>query len=181
MLGASPPEGALRLEIVGSDSSSATNGSSVASVAGKNRLPANPCAESGPEATRHAHAAKSETSVRLNVIVLFPCIGFSIVSILGIDGAGRSPRQAVRQTSLTELRTIRPGADVVRCDFIAVDFHHLLPGGREAHAQHVWTTTSQNPRSSTTATKSAKPADSSFLASDSLSNPSISNSVCLAS
>src|SRR2546421_6122646 len=38
-----PSSGATMLEIVGSDSSSAMNGSSVESVAGKKRLPAKPC------------------------------------------------------------------------------------------------------------------------------------------
>ena len=42
-----PSSSVLRLETVGSDSSSATNGSSVASVAGKNRLPAKPWAFAG--------------------------------------------------------------------------------------------------------------------------------------
>ena len=42
-----PSSSVLRLDTVGSDSSSATNGSSVASVAGKNRFPANPCALAG--------------------------------------------------------------------------------------------------------------------------------------
>ncbi len=39
-----PPSGVTMLETVGSESSSATNGSSVVSVAGKNLLPAKPCA-----------------------------------------------------------------------------------------------------------------------------------------
>src|SRR5438876_471913 len=43
--------------MVGNDNSSATNGSSVASVAGKNRFPANPCAETGSVATRLEDAA----------------------------------------------------------------------------------------------------------------------------
>ena len=40
-----PPSGVTMLETVGSESSSATNGSSVVSVAGKNLLPAKPCAD----------------------------------------------------------------------------------------------------------------------------------------
>ena len=43
--GASSLAGVLIVEIVGSDSSSATKGSSVVSVAGKNRFPAVPCAK----------------------------------------------------------------------------------------------------------------------------------------
>ncbi len=57
--GSSSSPGNLRLEIVGSDSSSATNGSSVASVAGKKRLPANPCPEAGAVTTRPLHIAAS--------------------------------------------------------------------------------------------------------------------------
>jgi hypothetical protein len=46
------------LETVGSDSSSLTNGSSVESVAGKNLLPAKPCAEAVSRVTsRTANAA----------------------------------------------------------------------------------------------------------------------------
>src|SRR6266550_2924169 len=40
-----PPSGVTMRETVGSENSSATNGSSVESVAGKNLLPAKPCAE----------------------------------------------------------------------------------------------------------------------------------------
>jgi hypothetical protein len=48
---------------VGNDSSSATNGSSVASVAGKNRFPANPCAEAGSVATRLEDVASTASNV----------------------------------------------------------------------------------------------------------------------
>src|SRR5258706_1519242 len=47
--------------MVGSESSSATNGSSVTSVAGKNRFPANPCAKTGPFAARQTHATRKNT------------------------------------------------------------------------------------------------------------------------
>jgi hypothetical protein len=50
--------------MVGNESSSATNGSSVTSVAGKNRFPANPCAEAGSVATRQVLAASKISAIR---------------------------------------------------------------------------------------------------------------------
>jgi hypothetical protein len=50
--------------MVGNDSSSATNGSSVTSVAGKNRFPANPCAKAGSVATRQVLAASKISGIR---------------------------------------------------------------------------------------------------------------------
>src|ERR1700730_8932976 len=50
--------------MVGNESSSATNGSSVTSVAGKNRFPANPCAKTGPVATRQVLAASKISGIR---------------------------------------------------------------------------------------------------------------------
>ena len=60
--------GCLLYAIVGNDNSSATNGSSVASVAGKNRFPANPCAETGSVATRLEAAASTASNGTLIVI-----------------------------------------------------------------------------------------------------------------
>jgi hypothetical protein len=50
--------------MVGNESSSATNGSSVTSVAGKNRFPANPCAKAGSVATRKVLAASKISGIR---------------------------------------------------------------------------------------------------------------------
>src|SRR5260370_8895973 len=54
--GSSPLAGVLIVEIVGSDNSSATKGSSVTSVAGKNRFPARPCAKAASAAMTDASA-----------------------------------------------------------------------------------------------------------------------------
>src|SRR5471030_2168082 len=62
--GESPLAAVFRRDTVGSESSSATNGSSVARVAGKNRLPANPCAKADSvtvvPAKAHAKASKKD-------------------------------------------------------------------------------------------------------------------------
>src|SRR5437773_1658079 len=60
--------GCLLYAIVGNDNSSATNGSSVASVAGKNRFPANPCAEAGSPAARLRSAARRAIWPRPNAV-----------------------------------------------------------------------------------------------------------------
>ncbi len=64
--GSSPLAGILRLSIVGSDNSSATNGSSVASVAGKKRLPARPCAAAGSADRTTIAAATSVSGVAID-------------------------------------------------------------------------------------------------------------------
>src|SRR5215831_12785555 len=51
-----PSSGATMLDTVGSESSSLTNGSSVVSVAGKNLLPAKPCAHAAVGITNKAEA-----------------------------------------------------------------------------------------------------------------------------
>src|ERR1700674_1748462 len=50
--------------MVGNESSSATKGSSVTSVAGKNRFPANPCANARSVATRQVLAASKVSGIR---------------------------------------------------------------------------------------------------------------------
>src|SRR5690349_11447245 len=65
--GSSPFAPVFLLETVGSDSSSATNGSSVARVAGKKRLPAKPCAQTGPVAAKLAQATISAQRAPLEV------------------------------------------------------------------------------------------------------------------
>ena len=63
-LAGSSPEAVVRTdETVGSDSSSETNGSSVAIVAGKNRLPASPCAS--PLAGQADNAIAKVAPIRL--------------------------------------------------------------------------------------------------------------------
>src|SRR5262245_10247378 len=59
-------------DTVGSESSSATNGSSVATVAGKNRFPANPCAN--PFVGTPAHAIAAATPMQLQRNVNLPMI-----------------------------------------------------------------------------------------------------------
>src|SRR5207249_933652 len=63
--------GSLRLEIVGSDSSSATKGSSVANIAGKKRLPAKPWPSAGATAT--SVAARAVAANRLRCRAERPC------------------------------------------------------------------------------------------------------------
>src|SRR5450755_14717 len=60
--GPSSPAGALMDEIVGNDSSSATKGSSVVRVAGKNRFPAKPCAKAAPVTAADA-SARADISI----------------------------------------------------------------------------------------------------------------------
>src|SRR6266567_471167 len=62
--GESPLAGCLLYAIVGKDSSSATNGSSITSVAGKNCFPASPCARAGSVATRQVLAASKISGIR---------------------------------------------------------------------------------------------------------------------
>src|SRR6185437_1621115 len=78
--GSSPLAGFFCQLIVGSDSSSATNGSSVASVAGKNRLPAKPCARLVSGATRQSAATSAARA-----------IGWTLISAppVGIEGDDR--------------------------------------------------------------------------------------------
>src|SRR3954465_6531780 len=64
--GSSPSARDFVLETVGSDSSSATNGSSVASVAGKKRLPAKPCASAASVAAN----ASAQTSAHEQILVI---------------------------------------------------------------------------------------------------------------
>src|SRR5437016_2957648 len=68
--GASPLAGVLMVEIVGSDNSSATNGSSVASVAGKNRFPAIPCAKAASAEATHASAPATPYSDRFRLAMI---------------------------------------------------------------------------------------------------------------
>jgi hypothetical protein len=58
--GSSPLALNFCVETVGSESSSATNGSSVTSVAGKNRLPAKPWAKAASLAARHVHHSRKQ-------------------------------------------------------------------------------------------------------------------------
>src|SRR5262249_2725710 len=62
--GSSPLAGNFCVETVGSDSSSATKGSSVTSVAGKKRLPANPCPNAGSQAHQLAQSASQGNDAR---------------------------------------------------------------------------------------------------------------------
>src|ERR1700681_4421463 len=68
--GASPLAGVLMVEIVGSDNSSATNGSSVASVAGKNRFPAITCAKAASAVATHASAATTPYGDRFRLALI---------------------------------------------------------------------------------------------------------------
>src|SRR6202171_3017810 len=68
---ASPLAGVLIVEIVGSDSSSATNGSSVVSVAGKNRFPEVPCAKAASAVATHANAAPTMYSDGFRLLMIF--------------------------------------------------------------------------------------------------------------
>src|SRR5712691_5614018 len=61
--GSAPLAAVFVLETVGSDSSSATKGSSVASVAGKKRLPAKPCAKAVSAALKPARAQANIASL----------------------------------------------------------------------------------------------------------------------
>src|ERR1700681_528191 len=69
--GASPLAGVLMVEIVGNDNSSATNGSSVASVAGKNRFPAVPCAKATSAVATHASAAPTMYIDGFRLLMIF--------------------------------------------------------------------------------------------------------------
>src|SRR5438132_9907871 len=62
--------GCLLYAIVGSDNSSATNGSSVASVAGKNRFPAIPCAKAASAVATHASAATTPYGDRFRLVMI---------------------------------------------------------------------------------------------------------------
>src|SRR5712671_5383300 len=67
---ASPLAGVLMVEIVGSDNSSATNGSSVFNVAGKNRFPAIPCAKAVSAVATHASTAATPYSDRFRLAMI---------------------------------------------------------------------------------------------------------------
>ena len=67
--GSSPLPGSFRYAIVGSESSSATKGSSITSVAGKKRLPAKPCAHDRSFHDKLAHAAHVIVDMARNSVV----------------------------------------------------------------------------------------------------------------
>src|SRR4029077_2239609 len=71
--GSSPFAPVFLRDTVGSDSSSATKGSSVASVAGKKRLPAKPWANAPAEATARSIAPLQRAIAEIHVI-FFSCV-----------------------------------------------------------------------------------------------------------
>ena len=62
-----PLSGVMMVETVGSESSSATKGSSVVSVAGKKRAPAKPCASAGRGSAAAASKALPKTRARVDL------------------------------------------------------------------------------------------------------------------
>src|SRR5947208_14246633 len=72
--GSSPRAALLRLEIEGSESSSATNGSSMVGVAGKKRLPAVPWANADSPTPPQAMVATSSASARAALLKPFFCV-----------------------------------------------------------------------------------------------------------
>src|ERR1700720_900964 len=85
-----PSPGRRMLFTVGIDSSSATNGSSMASVAGKKRWPIKPCADAGPARTGTSASTHSRVMNRR--------------AVMNVPPRARGPGLAGRGAPLSELR-----------------------------------------------------------------------------
>src|SRR6476660_780912 len=91
------------VEKVGSDISSATNGSSVVSVAGKNRFPAKPCAQVVSEDMARAATAK----------IIFR--RFSFISFSSRRGTAIRKVRHIRKVLLTNEAAYSCGLHISRC------------------------------------------------------------------
>ena len=76
----SRPSGVSIVETVGSDSSSFTNGSSVESVAGKNRAPAKPCPAAEKGSARVTTKNINTTALLKNFISSTNCKSFVVIA-----------------------------------------------------------------------------------------------------